>query len=303
MNLDGRTFYFGFEPALMEWLQSHLGSFGALLASGFTFLGEELLLVGLMVYIYWCYDKEFGKQIGTNVVAGLVWNPLLKNIALRRRPYFDHPNIKCLKPVHADADLYDISEQGYSFPSGHSTNSATIYGSLAKFKRNKFFMIIAFVVPLLVGFSRVELGVHYPTDVLVGWLLGIFVIFVVSFMQSKIKNKLVLYGIILAVSIPGCFYCKTTDYFTTLGIMAGFFAGVLFEEKYVHFENTRKVSKTILRIVIGVGLYFILGALFKLAFGFMPDALARVLRYTLVTFLLVGVYPLAFDKEKLKNVI
>lgn len=303
MNLDGRTFYFGFEPALMEWLQSHLGSFGALLASGFTFLGEELLLVGLMVYIYWCYDKEFGKQIGTNVVAGLVWNPLLKNIALRRRPYFDHPNIKCLKPVHADADLYDISEQGYSFPSGHSTNSATIYGSLAKFKRNKFFMIIAFVVPLLVGFSRVELGVHYPTDVLVGWLLGIFVIFVVSFMQSKIKSKLVLYGIILAVSIPGCFYCKTTDYFTTLGIMAGFFAGVLFEEKYVHFENTRKVSKTILRIVIGVGLYFILGALFKLAFGFMPDALARVLRYTLVTFLLVGVYPLAFDKEKLKNVI
>ncbi len=303
MGLEGRTFYFGFEPLLMEWIQAHMGSAGAFFASAFTLLGEELLLVGALIYIYWCYDKKFGKFIGTNIVAALVWNPLIKNIALRRRPYFDHPGVKCLKPVHPEADIYDISEQGYSFPSGHSTNSAVLYGSLPVYKKNTIFKVISIVVPLLVGLSRVMLGVHYPTDVLVGWLLGIFSIVVVSIMQSKIKNKLILYGILLVTAIPGIFYCKTTDYFTTLGIMIGFFLGDLFEEKYVNFKNTRSIPKSILRIVIGVSLYFALNFILKLAFGFMPALLARTLRYGIVVFLLVGVYPMAFDKEKLKNVL
>jgi membrane-associated phospholipid phosphatase len=48
---------------------------------------------------------------------------MAKNIALRRRPYFDHESIHILRVVEPEADIYDIAAQGYSFPSGHSTNA------------------------------------------------------------------------------------------------------------------------------------------------------------------------------------
>ena len=84
----------------------------------------------------------------------ILWNPLLKNIVLRRRPYLDHPNVRCLRPVEADADIPDISAQGYSFPSGHSTNSATLFGSLSAYRRQRVLTVLAFVVPFLVGIIK-----------------------------------------------------------------------------------------------------------------------------------------------------
>ena len=70
---------------------------------------------------------------------------------------------------------------GYSFPSGHSVGSVVVYGLLGYFamhyfrRRSARFAVgavtVAFV--LLVGVSRVYVGVHYPTDVLAGWSLGV----------------------------------------------------------------------------------------------------------------------------------
>ena len=133
----GNTFYYAWEVALMEAIQAHLGDLGAKIASIISAFGEELVLVAIMGFIYWCWDKKTGRVIGLNVIMGLVYNPLFKNIALRRRPYMDNPGIKCLKPVDSSASIYDIKAQGYSFPSGHSTNSAIAYGSLACFYKNK----------------------------------------------------------------------------------------------------------------------------------------------------------------------
>ena len=222
--MESISFYFEWEVALQAWIQSFMGSFGTAVMSFLTLFGEEVMLIGILGYIYWCYDKEFGKFIGNNVVVGIVLNPLLKNLALRRRPYFDHPNIKCLKPVHADADIYDIAAQGYSFPSGHSMNSAVIYGSLPMYKKkSRVLRILAFLMPFLVGLSRVALGVHYVTDVLMGWALGAGLVLVFSFLQRKVKNIHLLHAIIFLVSLSGLFYCQTTDYFTGLGLMGGFF--------------------------------------------------------------------------------
>ncbi|MBO4888483.1 MAG: phosphatase PAP2 family protein [Firmicutes bacterium] len=309
--IESVSFFYDWEVALQIFIQSLLGSFGTTVCSAITMFGEEMIMIVILGYIYWCLDKEYGKFIGVNVIIGIVLNPLLKNIALRRRPYFDHPEIKCLKPVDASADIYDIAAQGYSFPSGHSLNSAIVYGSLPAWQpedgRNKGWqkalMVIAIVMPLLVGVSRVALGVHYATDVLAGWAGGLVIVLGMGHLQKKVKKKWLLHLIIFLISLVGYFYCKTTDYYTGVGMMGGFFLAYHFEEKYVKFESTRNVWISILRVAVGGALYFGLNTALKLPFSkeFLDSAtlaayIVRSLRYAVVMFLLMGVYPLVFGK-------
>ena len=310
----GVTFYFDWEVQFQIWLQGLLGSFGTAVSSVVTLFGEEMVMIAILGLLYWCLDKEYGKYIGTNVIIGIVLNPLLKNIALRRRPYFDHSEIKCLKPVDASADIYDIAAQGYSFPSGHSLNSMIVYGSMPAYgpvrqgKIGKSWLknaltVIAVCMPLLVGLSRIALGVHYTTDVLAGWLGGLVVILVMTYLQEKVKKTWVMHLVIFLISLAGFFYCKTTDYYTGVGMMGGFFLAVHFEEKYVKFPPTRSVIRSIIRVAAGGALYLGLNSVLKMPFskeflesaGFLPY-LVRSVRYGLVTFLVMGIYPITFGR-------
>ena len=302
MELTGNTFFFQWEVDLIIWLQAHMGSFGTSLASILSEFGEELVCVAVIGFLYWCYDKRFGRFVGLNVLVGLVLNPMIKNICLRRRPYFDTPEIKCLKPIKKDADIYNIAAQEFSFPSGHATNAVTVYGSAAMYKRkNKLLTGIAVVLSLLVGVSRFCLGVHYPTDVICGWLLGLVVIICVPWLQNKLNNDRLLYGILLLMGLPGFFYCRSHDFFEGYGMLLGFVLAVEFEQKYVHFENTRGALRSVLRVVGGVAVFFGLNELMKMPFsadflnsGKMAALLIRTVRYTLVVFVVLGVYPMLF---------
>lgn len=287
----------------MHWLQSHMGALAVHLASLITLFGEELVMVVVLGYVYWCHNKAMGVYLGTNFCMAGLWNPMLKNIFIRRRPYFDHADIQCLKPVEAGADLYDINAQGYSFPSGHSSNAATVYGSIARFSGRKGLVAAAIVLTVLVGISRFCLGVHYPTDVFCGWLLGLFAICFIPWLSSRFSQKWKFYLVMVLLSLPGCFYCQTTDYYTALGMSIGFFTGNLFEEKYVRFENTRNPLRILLRLAGGGILYFGLNALLKLPFdpAFLASAspasyAIRVMRYALILFVIVAIYPWSFGR-------
>ena len=299
----GNAFSLGWEDALMVWLQSYMGSAGTALASFLTMFGEELVLILVMGFFYWCYDKETGKTLGRVVCAELVFNPMLKNAVLRLRPYMVNPAIKCLKPVDASADLMDLAAQGYSFPSGHSANAVTAYGTIGRQYKNTWVRVFAVVIPLLVGVSRFCLGVHYPTDVLAGWLLGLVIIFVVPWFIGKFEKRWIPYLIILLVMLPGWFYCKSNDFFTGYGMTAGFFIGDLFEEKYVRFQNTRVWWKIILRVIGGAAVYFGLNTVLKMPFSsdFLGSAtfaayLVRALRYAIILFVDIAIYPMLFDR-------
>lgn len=298
----GNTFYFSWEPVLMEWLQLNAGPITQALAKLASLLGGEQLLIAVMGYFYWCVDKQLGIYTGINVAVSLALNPMVKNLTSRRRPYFDHAGVKCLLPVEAGADLYDITAQGYSFPSGHAGHSLAVYGSLAKKASRKAAKIFCYVLVFLIGISRVFVGCHYPTDVLCGWALTGLIFWGLPKLRKAIPDKKKLYLLIFFFAALGCLWCTTSDYYSGLGIIAGMFLGDLFEEKYVRFENTKHPAARVLRLVCGLGLFLGITNLLKLPFSreFLESASAgafalRVLRYGLGAFTVMGLYPMTFQ--------
>ena len=301
----GAIFYFDWEMRLMEWLQAHIGSsgIGFWILSNLSAFGEQLLLVAIMGFFYWGLNKEFGKYIGLNVLVVNVWNPMLKNLVLRLRPYFvPGYNVKLLRLIDEGADPMDVAAQGYSFPSGHSANAAVVYGSLAAHeKKRRWLWVLAVVLCLLVGFSRVFVGAHFPTDVLCGWLMGALIVALIPWLRRKIKNRWLFYAVLLLISVPGCFFCTSNDYYSSLGMLLGFILAEPFEERFVKFENTSNLLRCVLRTAGGALLYFGLNAALKLPFPKellngtdFAAMLIRALRYAVVIFVVIGVYPMLF---------
>ncbi|RKZ34926.1 hypothetical protein DRQ19_00150 [bacterium] len=94
-------------------------------------------------------------------VSDFVSSGLLKPFFARFRP------CRTLPDVH----LLAYCSKGFSFPSGHATNSSAIATFSFVLKRKTISVILIFVA-LLVSFTRVYVGVHYPTDIFFGWAIG-----------------------------------------------------------------------------------------------------------------------------------
>lgn len=301
-----------FEVELIKWLQLNMTPFFEFLAKAFTFMGDQVMIVAVVGFLYWCYDKKLGTYVATNLMATLVYNPMIKSVVRRPRPYVKHRgDINCLEPVDKKADIYDAAAQGYSFPSAHTSNATAVYGSLAvkTFKKKKWLSVALWVLICLIALSRTALGMHYLSDLLAGLLLGVITVLAVSLLQKYIKNRLVLYCILTASAIPGFFFCDDKDFYTCFGIMVGFFAADLFERRFVRFKNTKNVLRVIIRLVVGVAIFSAVITVLKLPFGKEitenPGALSyaiRMLRYGIGTFTVMGLYPMLFKKcDKIFN--
>lgn len=120
--------------------------------------------------------------IGLNLVNVSVLNYILKIIFRRPRP----------------SDFTLITETGFSFPSGHSMASLAFYGLLiylihrSELKKNKKIILttILSVIIVLVGISRIYLGVHYTSDVIGGFCFGISYIIIFVEISKKIIKKI-----------------------------------------------------------------------------------------------------------------
>ena len=298
----GNVFYFDWEVNLIEWLQKAAGSVVQTIAKAMTFIGGETVTLLILIIVLFCYKKEAGKRCGFTMVAASMWYPMIKNIVMRVRPYMAHPDrIEALSVVEADADPMDILQQGYSFPSGHSATAVSMYGSIAREIRKKWMRWLAVIVPVLIGLSRFAVGVHYPTDVLAGWLVGLAAVAFSALLEKKVRTERVRYLILLAVTVPGIFWCTSRDYFTALGLLIGMVTAFPYEKKYVGFQDTRNIPAMILRVLGAFAVYALLNTVLKLPFdkewlnnGTTGANLVRSARYAIILFVLVGVYPRIF---------
>lgn len=128
-----------------------------------TFLGSALSIILLTVLLIIVVKGKRNKiLILINVIVTTLLNQLLKNVFQRGRP-FDSI----------------IEESGYSFPSGHSMVSMAFYGFLiylvykSNIKYKGLIVGLLSVLIVLIGISRIYLGVHYPTDVIGGFTLSL----------------------------------------------------------------------------------------------------------------------------------
>lgn len=311
----GTTWELPFEIPYILWLQSLAGkgSFLYYLMNFISMFGEEIILVGVLGLVYWGFDKKRGEKIGIYMLTTTLLNPMIKNIACRTRPFDAHEEVLNLRDV-----------DGYSFPSGHSSGSTSVLLGTAfafKDKKYKWMWACGIAIPVLVAISRNYLGAHYPSDVIVGLALGVGVIFLMDWLLKIAPNKYFVYGGVLIVGFAGFFYCTTNDFFSAYGIALGFACGMLFEEKIVKFENTKVWWRIILRVAVGGALFLGLNTGLKEFVGIFGDKVLvdgemvrwfedgnhvwfsrifRVVRYAVVVFALLGVYPLLFAQaEKL----
>ena len=152
--------------ALLEWgirvilaLQSAPGVAGVMHA--FTFGGNEEFFLFILPVVYWCVDASLGLRAAVLLVASNNLNALLKLAWHAPRPYWIDPRVAALS-----------RESSYGIPSGHAMNATTIWGFLASRVGKTWAWAGALLLIFLISLSRIYLGVHFPTDVLAGWILG-----------------------------------------------------------------------------------------------------------------------------------
>lgn len=146
-----------------EWiiaLQTSVAGAAAVM-DGLTTLGSELFFMLVMPALLWCFRASLGLRLGLALLTSATLNTFFKLGLGLPRPFWADPRVRAL-----------AVETSFGLPSGHAQNAVVLWGSLADVVRRGWATALAAVLVVGISLSRLYLGVHYPADVVSGWLIG-----------------------------------------------------------------------------------------------------------------------------------
>ncbi len=161
----------GFDHIVLTWMHTHQAPWATALATGLAFMGSPPVIVGIalvsaLVGFFW---RKLRGAVWTLPIAVAGAGLIIQGIKLT----FHRPRPTLFSPL--------LHEGGYSFPSGHSLIAIVVYGLIGYFVMHLFHRrtariavaVVTTLLILLIGISRPYVQVHYPTDVLAGWTVGL----------------------------------------------------------------------------------------------------------------------------------
>lgn len=153
-----------FDTTIYNYLFSMRNNFLDIFFKSVTVFANTLTIIILVIILLLLINDRSRYTLGITTIVTVLSNQGLKYLIKRIRP--DHLRL--------------IKQGGYSYPSGHSMISIAVYGFLIYYvykhienKYLKIFLILILTLLIIsIGLSRIYLGVHYPSDVIGGYLLA-----------------------------------------------------------------------------------------------------------------------------------
>ena len=276
-----------------------------------SYIGEMTIVLAIMAEIYWCVSKEFGNYLLMGWSGNRVVNGLLKVTACIYRPWIRDARIIPNSQALAEAT-------GYSFPSGHSMNGASLYGGGAIRKElPRLLRVVLGLIVVLIAFSRSFLGVHTPQDVLVGmaagllamWLTGKLLKWVEAHPGKDILVMCVGIGIAVAVAVFAALKSypedrdaagkllvdgakMANDTFKGVGWAIGYLAGWVLERRFIGFSTDVPMGTRVTRFAAGLlGFYAVSLVLGPLVKGWIPGPAGTISSCFLQMFYVSFLFP------------
>ncbi|UCF96996.1 MAG: phosphatase PAP2 family protein [Spirochaetaceae bacterium] len=213
---------------------------------GITFLGAEEFYLLLLSLVFWSLDTKFGARlVYVLLISGLI-NYLLKDLFAQPRPFVLEPGINL------------IATEGYGLPSGHSQTAVVVWGTLASRMKKPWAWVAAVIIMLLIGITRIYLGVHFPTDVLTGWVIGAVLLSVAEWIVPGVFQRaggmpmILSLTLITGITAAAVLLHPTKESVAALATFWGYSHGLLFLSRYFSLSCSGSVGKRIARYPIGL---------------------------------------------------
>jgi len=161
---------------LILWLQS-LGEGFASIMKIFTFMGTENFYLILFPIAYWWWDVKLGFRAGIILLLSGCINSYFKWLFHLPRPYWVDTNVVAKAP-----------DPSFGAPSGHAQNAVAVWGLIATSLKKPWAWAVAIFLIFMIGFSRLVLGSHFLLDIILGWLIGIILLWVFLKLEKPVNN-------------------------------------------------------------------------------------------------------------------